>query len=109
MKEDLKAILYMGLGAVSETNEKMQEVKDTLYQRGKELYEKGIIANEELKHNINDMMSTKDDNKNHEKSCYCNSDDIVRTLKNLSKEEQIKIMNKMGWTDVNNEKGAERD
>ena len=47
MIEDLKTIFYVGLGALSETNDKFKTIKSELYNRGKELYEKGIVANEE--------------------------------------------------------------
>ena len=56
MKEDLKKIFYMGLGAMSLTNEKAKELKEELLKKGEELYEKGAVANEELKHNINEAM-----------------------------------------------------
>ena len=56
MKEDIKKILLMGLGAMSLTNEKAKEIKDDLLKKGQELYEKGAIANEELKHNIKEVM-----------------------------------------------------
>lgn len=114
MKEDLKTILYMGLGAISETGEKMQEITDSLYEKGKELYEKGVIKNEELKHNISKMMEEKEccchSKCDHDCSCECDdsasSDNIVEFLQSLTKEEQKEIMDKMGWNCVDNEKGA---
>ena len=42
----------MGLGVMSLTNEKAKELRSELLKKGSELYEKGKIANEELKHNI---------------------------------------------------------
>lgn len=98
MKEDLKTILYMGLGAISETGELLNEAKDTLYEKGKDLYEKGVIVNEELKHNINETLNKK--NKEH------NTNDIVNILKNLNEQDKKEVMNKMGWTDDTNEQGA---
>ena len=56
MKEDLKNIILMGLGAMSLTNDKAHELKDELLKRGKDAYEKGRVANEELKHNIEDKI-----------------------------------------------------
>ena len=56
MKEDLKKIFYMGLGAMSLTNEKAKELKEELLKKGEELFEKGAVANEELKHNINEAI-----------------------------------------------------
>lgn len=55
MKDELKKIIYMGLGAMSLTSEKASELKDELVKKGEDLVEKGKIENEELKRNI---MST---------------------------------------------------
>lgn len=84
MKEDLKTVLFMGLGALAETNEKMKDVKDTLYTHGKELYEKGVIANEELKHNINEAMKERV---------------TVVNVNSNKKEDIIEAINKMSDTD----------
>ena len=43
MKEDLKNIILMGLGAMSLTNDKAHELKDELLKRGKDAYEKGYV------------------------------------------------------------------
>lgn len=102
MKEDLKTILYMGIGAISETNEKLKDVSDSLYAKGKELYEKGLIANEELKHNINEMMREKNINVTPRK------EDILKDLNNLSEKDKKDIMNKMGWTDAKHGKGEQQ-
>lgn len=105
MKEDIKTILYMGLGALSETNEKIKELGDTLYEEGKHLYEKGIIANEELKHNISEMMKTSENT-----DCRkCSKEEIIKNLNKLSENEKRDIMNKMGWTDAKNEKGEQNN
>ncbi|HIS17031.1 MAG TPA: hypothetical protein IAC02_00265 [Candidatus Coprovivens excrementavium] len=89
MKEDLKTVLFMGLGALAETNEKMKDVKDSLYTRGKELYEKGVIANEELKHNINEAMKERVTvvNVNSNKK-----EDIIDAISNMSDEDKEEIL-----------------
>lgn len=100
MKEDLKTIFYMGLGAISETSDKMKEIKEELFEKGKNLYEKGVIANEELKHNINEIIKEKD-NKNTKET-------ILKHFDNLSAEEQkdiLKELNKKRWNDVKDDKG----
>ena len=56
MKEDFKNIILMGLGAMSLTTEKAQEMKKELLKKGEEVYEKGKVANEELKHNIEEKI-----------------------------------------------------
>ena len=98
MKEDIKKILLMGLGAMSLTNEKAKELKDDLLKKGQELYEKGSIANEELKHNIKEVM--KENVTVITETAEVTSDDIIDTLDSLSEEERTKILEeieKKGW------------
>lgn len=89
MKEDLKTVLFMGLGALSETNEKMKEVKDTLYAKGKELYEKGVIANEELKHNLHEAMK---ENVTVVNVRSTTKEDILAELRNMSESDREEIL-----------------
>ena len=56
MKEELKNIFLMGLGAMSMTNDKAQELKKELLAKGEKMLEKGKVANEELKHNIKETL-----------------------------------------------------
>ena len=56
MKEELKNIFLMGLGAMSMTNDKANELKKDLLQKGEEMLEAGKVANEELKHNLKEKM-----------------------------------------------------
>ncbi len=99
MKEDLKTVLFMGLGALAETNEKMKDVKDSLYTRGKELYEKGVIANEELKHNINEAMKERVTvvNVNSNKK-----EDIIDAISNMSDEDKEEILKSIKVNKKNN-------
>lgn len=106
MKEDLKTILYMGLGVVSETNQKVKEISDELYKKGKELYEKGAIANEELKHKINDAM--KENVTVVNVNTATTKEDILKSIENLSLEEQKELMESLKKGLVN-EKHEERD
>ncbi len=56
LKEELKNIFLMGLGAMSMTNEKAQELKKELLQKGEEMFESGKVANEELKHHLKEKI-----------------------------------------------------
>lgn len=106
MKEDLKTIFYVGLGALSETNDKFKTIKSELYNRGKELYEKGIVANEELKHNMKEVM--KDNVTVVNVNVNSSKNDLIKNFNDLSlkdKKEVLKVLNKKGWTDVNYENG----
>ena len=90
MKEELKNIILMGLGVMSLTNEKAKELREELLKKGSELYEKGKVANEELKHNIEEKMKknitvvyeTKDFTK----------DDILAKVKDMSEEDKKELM-----------------
>ena len=80
----------MGLGVMSLTNEKAKELKEELLKKGSELYEKGKVVNEELKHNIEEKMKenitvvyeTKDFSK----------DDILKKIKDMSEEDKKELM-----------------
>lgn len=86
MKEDLKNIILMGLGAMSLTNDKAHELKDELLKRGKDAYEKGRVANEELKHNIEDKI------KENVTVVYQTNDltneELAAKIKNMSAEDK---------------------
>ena len=45
MKENLKEIILMGLGAISLTGEKAVELKKELMEKGEALYKEGSIKN----------------------------------------------------------------
>ena len=103
-KEDLKSVFYIGLGALYTTGEKALELKDELFHRGKDLYEKGLVANEELKHGFKEAV---DDIKGRVN--FGNSkEDIIRNIDKLSEEEKneiIKHLNKKG-NDVKDGEGS---
>lgn len=103
MKEDLKKVLLMGLGAMSLTNEKAHEIKEDLLKKGQELYDKGIIANEELKHNIKEVMKENVTIINEAEEL--SSDDIIKSLEKMSEEERKKLLKEINKKDWNrNEK-----
>ena len=89
MKEELKNIFLMGLGAMSMTNDKANELKKDLLQKGEEMLEVGKVANEELKHNIKEKMK--------ENVTVVVEEDITKeklkeTIKSLSKEEKKELL-----------------
>ena len=89
MKEELKNIFLMGLGAMSMTNDKANELKKDLLQKGEEMLEAGKVANEELKHNIKEKMK--------ENVTVVVEEDITKeklkeTIKSLSKEEKKELL-----------------
>ena len=91
MKEELKNIILMGLGVMSLTNEKAKELRSELLKKGSELYEKGKIANEELKHNIEqkikENVTVVYEKKNVKKK------DIRDRINEMTHEEKKEIMN----------------
>ena len=89
MKEDLKKIFYMGLGAMSLTNEKAKELKEELLKKGQELYEKGAVANEELKHNINEAIK---DRVTVVEAQEVDKEAILANIDKLSEKDKEEIM-----------------
>lgn len=90
MKDELKNIFLMGLGAMSMTNDKAQELKKELLQKGEEMLEKGKVKNEELKHTFKEKMKEnvtviveEDDSK----------EKIAEKIKSMSKEEKTELLN----------------
>lgn len=84
MKEDLKNILLMGLGAMSLTTEKAKDLKEELLKKGNELYDSGSALNEELKHNIKEKIK----------------DNVTVVVnKDVTKEDIMKALNKMNDKD----------
>ena len=86
MKEELKNIFLMGLGAMSMTNDKANELKKDLLQKGEEMLEAGKVANEELKHNLKEKMKENVTVVVKEEASY---DKIKEVVTSLSKEENI--------------------
>ena len=89
MKEELKNIFLMWLGAMSMTNDKAQELKKELLAKGEKMLEKGKVANEELKHNIKETLK--------ENVTVVVEEDITKEklqekVKSLSKEEKEELL-----------------
>ena len=87
MKESLKEIILMGIGAISMTGEKASELKKELLERGTNLYIEGAIKNEELKREIKEKIK---ENTNIQYTT-ATEEDIVDIINNLSDEEKEKI------------------
>ena len=85
MKENLKEILLMGLGAISLTGEKASELKKELLEKGEAAYKEGTIKNEELKRNIKESLNIE--------VATVNKDDLVDIINNLSDAEKEEIAN----------------
>lgn len=90
MKDELKEIILMGLGAISLTGEKAVKLKDELFRKGEEVYKEGEIKNEELKRNIQEKIK-----ENVTVEVYNESkEDLESLVGNMSKEE-IKELEKL--------------
>ena len=104
MKESLKEIFLMGLGAVSLTGEKAIELKEDLLKRGESFYEKGKVANEELKHNNKEKIKENITVVNVEDDSF---DSLAKKIENLTDEEKemlSKILKKEEKKEKKNEK-----
>ena len=86
MKEELKNIMLMGLGAMSLTTDKAKEIKNELLEKGTKIYEEGKVANEELKHNIEEKITVVVENKE------VTTEEVKEAIQKMSKEEKNEIM-----------------
>lgn len=91
MKEDIKNVLLMGLGAISLTGEKASEIKKELLEKGEALYKEGSIKNEELKRDIKEKIK---DNTNIQYTSVTKEDivDIISTMSDEEKEELSELL-----------------
>lgn len=87
MKENMKDVLLMGLGALSLTGEKANELKKELLERGESLYKEGSIKNEELKRSLKDKIK---ENTNI-KVTTATKEEIVYIINSMSDEEKEEI------------------
>ena len=87
MKESIKEVLLMGLGAISLTGEKANELKKELLEKGESLYKEGSIKNEELKRDIKEKIK---ENTNI-KVTTARKEELVEIINNLSDEEKEEI------------------
>lgn len=103
MKEELKNVLLMGLGAMSLTSDKAKELKEELLKKGSEMYEKGKVANEELKHNIEDKIK-ENVTVVYEKSDV-SKDDIIDKINDMTDDEKKEIMDLLKDKNKTDEQG----
>lgn len=89
MKEDLKNIFLMGLGAMSLTSEKAKELKAELLDKGNKLYEQGKVANTELKHNIESKIK---ENVTIVVNKEITKEDILGQIQNMNEEEKSELL-----------------
>ncbi len=90
MKEELRDILLMGLGAMSLTSEKAKEIKEDLIQKGEEAYKNGIILNEELKYNLKEKIFSNEDSKTE-----LTEEEVINYFQTLSEEEKKSFLQKL--------------
>ena len=89
MREELKKIFLMGLGAMSMTNEKAEALKKELLQKGEEMLEAGKVANEELKHNLKETLK---ENITVVVQEDITPDKLKEAISKLSKEEKNELL-----------------
>ena len=87
MKDELKNILLMGLGAISLTGEKAIELKKELLEKGEKLYKEGSVRNEELKRELKDKIK---ENVTVEVA-PTTKEDVVELINNMTDEEKKEV------------------
>ena len=93
MKESLKEIILMGLGAVSLTGEKAMELKKELLEKGEHMYKEGAIKNEELKRDIKEKIKEEIKENTNIRCTSATKEDLVDIINSLSDEEKEEITN----------------
>ena len=83
----------MGLGAISMTGEKAQELKKELLIKGESLYKEGMVKNEELKRDIKEKIKN---SVTVEVKSNTSKDDIISAIKSMSDEEKKEIAEILG-------------
>ena len=91
MKETLKDLILIGLGAASLTGEKAMELKKELLEKGESVYKEGTIKNEELKRDIKEKIKEEIKENTNIQYTSVTKDDLVDIIKNLSDEEKAEI------------------
>lgn len=97
MKDLAEEIFLMGLGAMHMTNEKANELKEELLNRGREVYKNSNVLNEELKHNIKEDIK---ENVTVVNICDMSSKDIASRINNMNEEDKRIILNMLNG-DIN--------
>ena len=93
MKEELKNIILMGLGAISMTGEKASELKKELLTKGEALYKEGMVKNEELKRDIKEKIKN---SVTVEVKSNTTKEDIISAIKSMSDAEKKEIAKVLG-------------
>lgn len=91
MKESLKEVILIGLGAISLTGEKASELKKEFLEKGESLYKEGAIKNEELKRNIKEKIKDEINENMDIKYTKITTDELADIINSLSDEEKEKI------------------
>lgn len=102
MKEELKNIVLMGLGAMALTTDKAKELREELLEKGTKLYQEGKVANEELKHNIEQKIKESVTVVVEEKDIT--KEDIMKAVQMMNEEEKEELMNLLGKKEKNKKK-----
>lgn len=106
MKENIKNIFLMGLGAISLTGEKAVELKKELLEKGESLYKEGAIKNEELKRDIKEKIK---ENATIEYTTVT-KEELIDLINEMTDEERAEISNLLkNKSEKKNEKCKQED
>ena len=102
MKEELKNIVLMGLGAMALTTDKAKELREELLEKGTKLYQEGKVANEELKHNIEQKIKESVTVVVEEKDIM--KEDIMKAVEMMNEDEKEELRSLLGKKEKNKKK-----
>ncbi len=81
IKDGLKKLMYVGVGAVALTVEKTGEILDEMVEKGESTFDQGKALNKELKRTVKENTGSK----------CCETKDLSKVVSGLSKDELTKL------------------
>ena len=92
VSENIRKLIMAGIGAVSMTAEKSQEVLEQLAKKGEEAVNQGKEINEQLRHDVKEAIK---ENVTVVEQKPADKDSILSALEGLSDEERKEILEKL--------------
>ena len=106
VSSDLRKLIMAGIGAASVAAEKSQETIENLAKRGEEAVEQGKVLNEQLRHEIKNVVK---DNITVVEQKPADKDSILAALETLTPEERAEIKKHIGKLDPKKTDEAKAD
>ena len=90
IRDNLKKVAYVGIGAIAETLKKATTISDDLAKAGEKVVAKGKVYNEELQHNVKTKIDAITDVKKDS-----DISDLANKINELNSDEASKLHEKL--------------